>query len=365
VNRLEERYRRVLRVLPAPYRVRWEEEMVEAYLASVETDDPDRAEFLAEFGRPRWAEVASVVALSVRLRLGLAGSPSAGSRAWGDAVRFVALVWVLVGAATAATVALEPLWTVLLTHWGVAAPDPYAVAELAPGTMGGLADTVWRFAPLAWIIAFAALLLGRIRAARIVAAVLVARQVVWLLVSAVDSVVVGRPTYWEYALPTVLVDVGLLVTLWAVRPGDRPRPRPWLLAFVVGVVGLGLLALTTQAVVVRAAAAADPGASHLDAVLWAVSDRGNLYVFVVVVAAALQMARGAGRDPARSLRWAVLVGVVLVQRLVTVPVWGGASPGLVAVAVEVLALVAVMVSLAGSAAGLRSWDDGAAAARTP
>ena len=58
---LEDRYRRVLRALPAAYRARWEEEMVATFLASMATDDPDEAEYLGDYGRPSWSEVASVM----------------------------------------------------------------------------------------------------------------------------------------------------------------------------------------------------------------------------------------------------------------------------------------------------------------
>src|SRR5712691_13419723 len=66
---LEVRYRSLLRVLPAGYRETWEEEMVATFLESMATDDPDRAGYLADFGRPSWSEVASVLALAVQLRL--------------------------------------------------------------------------------------------------------------------------------------------------------------------------------------------------------------------------------------------------------------------------------------------------------
>ena len=41
VSVLEDRYRAVLRVLPASYRTVWEEEMVSTFLESTRTGDPD------------------------------------------------------------------------------------------------------------------------------------------------------------------------------------------------------------------------------------------------------------------------------------------------------------------------------------
>ena len=75
MTRLEERYRRVLRLLPVSYRVIWEDDMVATFLASTHTDDRDEADYLADFGRPSWAEVASIAALAIRLRIGSAGAP--------------------------------------------------------------------------------------------------------------------------------------------------------------------------------------------------------------------------------------------------------------------------------------------------
>ena len=63
---LEDRYRSVLRMLPASYRAVWEEEMVSTFLASMDPDDIDEAEFRADFGRPGFSEVASVAGLAVR-----------------------------------------------------------------------------------------------------------------------------------------------------------------------------------------------------------------------------------------------------------------------------------------------------------
>ena len=55
-NVLEERYRSLLRILPADYRAEWEEEMVATYLQGMATDDEEIAEYLAEFGRPAWSD---------------------------------------------------------------------------------------------------------------------------------------------------------------------------------------------------------------------------------------------------------------------------------------------------------------------
>ncbi|HEV7975148.1 hypothetical protein [Amycolatopsis sp.] len=76
---------------------KWADEMVATFLESMATDAVEDAEYVAEFGKPSWAEVVSVVALAVRLRLG-GGASSARYFAWGAAVRIVALVGLLVNA---------------------------------------------------------------------------------------------------------------------------------------------------------------------------------------------------------------------------------------------------------------------------
>ncbi|TMM33441.1 MAG: hypothetical protein E6F99_24540, partial [Actinobacteria bacterium] len=87
-------------MLPADYRAAWEDEMVATFLESTARDDPEEAEFAADFGRPSWPEVASVLALAVRLRLGGTGA-GPRRRACGDAVRLVALMGLLAQAVLA------------------------------------------------------------------------------------------------------------------------------------------------------------------------------------------------------------------------------------------------------------------------
>ena len=94
---LERRYRRVLRLLPGYYREQWEEDMVAALLDGWLTGDPEADEYITKFGRPGWAEVASVAGLAARLYLGGAGAPRRYF-AWGQAVRRAVLAVLLVHA---------------------------------------------------------------------------------------------------------------------------------------------------------------------------------------------------------------------------------------------------------------------------
>ena len=72
---LEQRYRRVLRLLPGYYRDQWEEDMVAAFLDSWLTGDPEVDAAVLTFCRPSGGEVASVAGLAARLYLGGAGAP--------------------------------------------------------------------------------------------------------------------------------------------------------------------------------------------------------------------------------------------------------------------------------------------------
>ena len=92
---LEQRYRRVLRLLPGYYRDRWEEEMAAAYLDSWLTGDPEVDECVLEYAWRDWPEVASVAGLAVRLYLGGAGAPRRYF-AWGQAMRNAVLAVMLV-----------------------------------------------------------------------------------------------------------------------------------------------------------------------------------------------------------------------------------------------------------------------------
>ena len=312
MNTLERRYRRVLRLLPAPYRARWEEEMVEAFLASVETDDPERAEYVAEFGRPRLAEVASVVLLSVRLRLGLAGTPTPRSLIWGGAFRIVALCWLLTGAAMATAFTAERVRALGRPLYDDLAVEPPVFVTLS----------AWDLASMLWVVAFAAALFGRLRVARGLAVLLVLSTA---FTRTLESLA-GAPEFWWYGGPSIVVEVCLLATLWTLNPTVRPWWGPWILAWLGGVaLMLAYLAAPTTALA------------------WGIVDSAGLYTIVLVPAAMVQLARPR-RDPAWSLALAVMIGITLIRVL-------GALPGvlnippefvmapLVAAVVEVAALV--------------------------
>lgn len=167
---LEQRYRRVLRLLPSYYRAEWEEEMVETYLHDADTDTGDDTgdgdgEDAGEgdLARPELAEVASVVALAVRTRLaGDCGAPPRYA-ALGSAVRTFALLSVLLHAAGAIT--QQALTATSLTGAAQRQQELVLGALTGHGLLRGVVDTTLWVLPLVWAGAYAALVRGRSRTA--------------------------------------------------------------------------------------------------------------------------------------------------------------------------------------------------------
>jgi hypothetical protein len=154
VTGLERRYRLLLRVLPGWYRAVWEQDMVATFLAGVEAEvaGDEQADLVGEYGWPDRAEVVSVLALAVRLRLG--GAPAhAQSRAWGAAARRVALVVLLIHAVwSVLTVGLAVQYTLAVPASPTAPPDPVDPLRLG--------EWVLILAGLVWLAAYLALLAG-------------------------------------------------------------------------------------------------------------------------------------------------------------------------------------------------------------
>ena len=235
MNRLEQRYRLVLRtLLPASYRKLWEEDMVATFLESMDSDDAEAAEYLADFGRPSWSEVASVAALAVRLRLGAADAPlRSGAR--GEALRLVALMGLLVHAAAATIEAGSRLWLGGRVDWLAAPPGDWA-----PFLPHSAWPTISTIAGLLWLPAYVGLLLGHRRAAQLLAFLALLPAT-----AAAISVTTDLPALAPLVLPAWanLLLSGLLVLALAAFHHDAPPVprRPWLLALGVAIaVLLGL-----------------------------------------------------------------------------------------------------------------------------
>jgi len=221
---LEQRYRRVLRLLPGYYRDRWEEDMVAAFLDSWLTGDPDEDEAILEFCKPTWPEIASVVALAARLYLGGAGTPRRYF-ARGQAIRRAVLAATLIQAMRGLDILVRTGWSRGLLGWLPAPP-----AGIAPGTPGGiLPPAAWYLVAYAWIVSFVALVLGRYRTAQVIAALAIVPDLAWLLqeefTGAFQGPSLGPWAFW------VLVNLAPVLAMTAFHRDAPPAARwPWLLA---------------------------------------------------------------------------------------------------------------------------------------
>ncbi|GAA1027792.1 hypothetical protein GCM10009557_10490 [Virgisporangium ochraceum] len=329
---LEERYRSLLRILPADYRAEWEEEMVATFLVSSAPDDPEDAEYHAEFGRPPLSEVASVVGLAIRLRLPGSSTDARRPRFLGDAVRLVALIGLLVSASAGVVGTAAHLWVIGKLP-GFSAPnlpgDP--VTGVLPMTQALLVATA--------LPAYLALVLGYRSAARLLASISVGA----VLLTATVDLVAGHPPLAGRWM-SLLLDLLVFAALWAHHDDAPPVPRkPWLLA-------LPAVTAVTTAVFVATASFRMAG--------WLV-DWPAIACALITVALAVHLVVG-GR-PEWSLAMAMLGGIVLVQRLVTLPeIVAGATAdhrgaAVAAGLIEISALV--LVGLPVALRARRAWRE--------
>ena len=222
---LEQRYRRVLRVLPGYYRDRWEQDMVAAFLDSWLTGDPEDDACVLEFCKPTWGEVASVAGLAARLYLGGAATPRRYF-AWGQAVRNAVLAVVLVHAVLGLDVLVRAAWSRRL--FGLPAP-PASLAVVAPG---GAWPAVFHLVNVAWIVIFVTLALGHYRTARVLAVLAVVPGLAALAQAQVTGIMPAPFGPWAWWVLFSLVPVAAMTAFHSDAP---PLARwPWLLALPAG-----------------------------------------------------------------------------------------------------------------------------------
>jgi hypothetical protein len=231
---LEQRYRRVLRLLPDYYRDQWEDDMVAAFLDGWLTGDPDEDSVSMEFDRPTRPEMASVVGLAARLYLGGAVAPLRRF-AWGQAVRSTVLAVMLFHAmrGLGALVVLDGS----RRGW-LPAPAP------------GIWTTVWYAVGYVWIAVFVALVLGYYREARVLAVLAIVPDLVVVVQMQLTGALQSPSGSWA---SWILLDLAPVLAMAAFHRGARPVARwPWLLALPAGyllVFGLPLAtAMTTHPV---------------------------------------------------------------------------------------------------------------------
>jgi hypothetical protein len=223
---IEQRYRLVLRMLPLSYRQRWEEDMVAAFLESVQPADPDEAEFIADYGRPSWSEVASVAVLAVRLRLGNPGAPPR-HLAWAHAFRLAALAWLLNNAASATIGLGWHLWLFNKLPW-----TSVQVDDLILHVRADRWHTVLLLTGLLWVPAYLALVTANLRVARLLVPLALAGNALGAAVHAAR----GWPTTPVLVVNLLIEAAVLVLALVAFHRGGPPiPPRPWLLALPVAI----------------------------------------------------------------------------------------------------------------------------------
>jgi hypothetical protein len=210
---LEQRYRRVLRLLPGYYRDTWEEDMVAAFLDSWLTGDPETDEYITRVARPSWAEVASVTGLAARLYLGGAGAPRRYF-AWGQAARRAVLAVMLAHA----------LWG--LGQLLILARSRHLIGWLPPPP-GGFWPTVSYTIGFAWVVVFVALVLGDYRVARVIAVLVVVADLAVVLDAQLTGALLSPFASWAH---WVLSDLAPVLAMAAFHRDSPPvARRPWLL----------------------------------------------------------------------------------------------------------------------------------------
>ncbi|WP_446210394.1 hypothetical protein [Micromonospora sp. IBSANI012] len=290
MSRLEERYRFVLRLLPAAYRQEWEDDMVAAFLDSMDTGGSETTAYAADYGRPSLSEVASIVSLAVRLRLGGADAPLR-SFAWGQAVRLATLMAMLTHAVMVTASIAVALWLS-----GKIASLPAPPPEWALTPPGSIWHTAWNLAGYAWLPAYIALVLGHRRVAQAVALLAIVPPAITTAVEQAAGDVPLSVSPWAMRL----IDVVLLLAMAAFHHGAPPVPRrPWLLALPIGIllVPVPLFTIQTTAPALR------------------LLDWPGLCCGVVTAAMVVHLAIRVSSRPTRTLPWSLALTLLAVTTL--------------------------------------------------
>ena len=222
---LEQRYRRLLRLLPGWYRARWEEDMVAAFLDSWLTGDPEADEYIRKAAWPSCAEIASVAGLAVRLHLGGPGTPR--RYAWGQALRRAVLTVLLVHAVLAVDILVSLAWSRPLAGWLHVLPASLVVVS-PPNVWPG----VYYLVNVTWIVIYVMLALGRYRTARVLVALAIVPDLVALLQAQFTGIMPAPFGPWPF---WILLDLVPVLAMTAFHRDATPAARwPWLLALPAG-----------------------------------------------------------------------------------------------------------------------------------
>ncbi|MEV6033748.1 hypothetical protein AB0L65_21510 [Nonomuraea sp. NPDC052116] len=232
---LEQRYRSVLRLLPASYRAEREEEMVDAFM-ELSGEAPDEAN-----PRPRWGEIASVLSLSLRVRL---GGPGASPRfvAWGEAVRLVALLGL-------GYQAVGSVYQFLYWRHALAFGTDVAWTG-SPGSVERLVSIAVSAADLCSAVAFVAIMRGHVRTAKVTAVIGVTAPLVYTLI---PMILAGPLTDRPLSEPATLVFTAapVIALLMGFHSDITPRRRSWAATLSPAAAGLAVLCGTWLLVALR------------------------------------------------------------------------------------------------------------------
>ena len=330
---LEQRYRRVLRLLPGWYREQWEEDMVATFLDSWLTGDPDDDEFALEFCKPTWGEVVSVAGLAARLYLSGTGL-SRRYFAWGQAIRRAVLAVILVHAVLGLNVLVRIAWS--RRRFGLPAPP----ASLVVASPGGVWPTVFYMVNFAWIVIFVTLVRGRYGTARVLAALVIVPGLAALLQAQLTGVMPAPFGPWAWWVLFGLVPV---LAMSAFQSAAPPAARlPWLLALPAGYLLVIVPILVAQAT---------------GNVAWVPDFSGQcclLAALACLVHAPRAWSRQATGSGVWSLTLTLLAAVAGVYRIVTLTAYQH-DPHLIAVSLaELVILVAAAALVAPDAARVQA-----------
>ncbi|WP_067181277.1 hypothetical protein [Microtetraspora niveoalba] len=307
MSALEDRYRRVLRLLPASYRAEREEEMVSAFLdgAGSAADDDD--------AWPRWSEIASVAALALRARLGGAGA-APRSLAWGRAVRLTALIGLAFQAMMSSVYLAQALGV-----YGVFTL-PYANGEMPIGEPAS-AERAWHLirdlASALWIVSYVALVRGRPRVAKIAATLGLTAYVADFVLSWTGVPEMSVLAHWVIqSLMLVVPTLALLAGFHRDVPAHRHSGRAAVLPLIAGAALFLIMAGLTWAVV---AANRSPQWPGMWAWVWPWLPPSGLFCLALLVACAgyvvAHLSAPRWRSPAVPLALAILTVPVMLSRL--------------------------------------------------
>jgi hypothetical protein len=320
---LEQRYRRVLRLLPGYYREQWEEDMVAAFLDSWHTGDREDDQWALEFGKPTWPEVASVAGLAARLYLGGAATPRRYF-AWGQAVRRAVLAVILVHAVLGLEVLVRTAWSRRLL--GLPAPS----ASLAVFSPGGVWPAVYHLVNIAWIVIFVTLALGHYRTARVLAVLAIVPGLAALLQAQLTGIMPAPFGPWAW---WVLFNLAPVLAMTAFHRDAPPTARlPWLVALPAGYL---LVYVPVLALLATGNAAWLPDLSGLCCLLAAL---------VCLAHAPRAWSRQAGRSGVWSLTLALLAALAGAYRIITLAGYVH-DPHLIKVSLAELLILAAAAAL--------------------